>query len=178
MSLSKPELPPFGLTLQAPWGALIAWGWKDVENRSYSVASAIGSYRGRVALTASASHTVLGRSLSFFVNGAPNKQVLADIHCTLGQNDSYKFKQPRSYRDIFEMAGKWFATARIDAILKPPRFTQGWHVAGQYGIVLRDIEVLAEFEPATGFPGFFGIARCAGCDRPVAKGARHRCTLK
>lgn len=175
---APPELPPYGLTLQAPWGALIAWGYKDIENRDARVAAQVGDYRGRVALTASVGH-LIGRKRRPLVlsNGTMPAEVQEDIEDTLrgivGQR--WRKEPPPTWRDLVAMAGTWFATARVEGIMKPKRHPKGWHRAGAYGLVLRDVEVLDEFEPCTGGLGFFRFSKCPTCDRPVAKGSRHRC---
>ena len=82
------SIPPYGLTLQAPWGALVAWGGKRIENRSKGVATSVGSYRGRVALTASKCHTVDGSAVSALPGDPPEiplgRQLDPDPHVFKG----------------------------------------------------------------------------------------------
>jgi hypothetical protein len=84
-------------------------------------------------------------------------------------------------RMVLDMAGTWFATARIADVRPPIRERNGWHVASspgsppQFGIVLTDVRVLGTWRSATGGLGFYRFEECATCARPCAVNARHKC---
>jgi len=172
------DIPPVGLTLQAPGGALIAWGGKNVENRVEAVARTIKDYRGRVALTASASHTIDGHRVSIWQGRGPNRRIRAavarDVQSTLSGCDAVG-EWGKTLDDVFSLAGTWFATATIADVLEPERNLGPWAVRDQFGIVLTNIDVREPFEAATGAQGFFAFARCVRCARPCAGGSRHKC---
>jgi hypothetical protein len=176
------ELPPYGLTLLAPWWACILWAGKNVENRSKSVASAVGEYRGRVLLTASKAH--IGRS------GKRRNWLTASgqVHPDIADDIRDKYREigelaacwhpdapTQNLRFLADHAGCVVGTARIAGIYKPWRTNKRWHSAGQYGILLEDPRYWGKPEPATGGLGFWRVKRCDQCARIVAHGSRHTC---
>jgi hypothetical protein len=174
------DVPSVGLTLQAPWAALVAWGGRDVENRTGAVARAIKQYRGRVALTASAEHrhTLDGHRESIWQGRGSNRRirdsVARDVLATLSACEALG-EWDKTLDDVVGLAGTWFATATIADVLEPGRNNGPWSMPDQYGIVLADITVHDHFESATGAQGFFAFARCRLCSRPCAVGSRHGC---
>lgn len=179
----RPVTPRFGLTVLAPWSTLIAWGGKNIENRSSAVATSIGDYRGRVALTASAAYPSAKGRRSIMHGRAGSRRMRDDVANDIVRVvDSFnelgitKWSQPVDVlAETARLAGRWFATARIADVLSPAENTGPWALKGQAGIVLADITLLEHAELATGSLGFFPFGRCVGCGRAVSMYANHPC---
>lgn len=141
------------LTLHAPWAWAICYLGKDIENRTWKPPAAMIGQR-------SAIHA-----------GSPSMWKFRkwwEVYNTL------KRKQPhpkiwRSYEQIFKCTDEeyaanrdsfWFAivaTAVISEVREPQSADDGWHVAGQYGWVLTDVQVLHEPVKCKGALGLWTV---------------------
>jgi len=153
-----------------------------VENRSAQVVERLRSYRGRIALTASAQFAMPdGRRVSHWEKIGDGRRVNPAVRRVMGEildyhNGHAKWRESKPrVAQIAGLAGTWFASAQVVTVITPEQNVGPWSVPGQHGIVLADVQMLDEPEPATGAQGVFGFGRCERCARPVAHGGRHKC---
>jgi hypothetical protein len=124
------------LSIKQPWASLIAWGWKDVENRTRRT-----NFRGRFLIHASKSCTPKewDYALEFIAARSP------DLHKMLMQDSSFKFDAlPR---------GAIIGSAEIVDCVEAS--VSRWFV-GDYGYVIKRA-ALRPIVPYKGMLGFFNV---------------------
>lgn len=147
------ELPRFGLTELPPWGQCIALFDKDVENRGFGVMRQIRRYRGPVLLSQSAwkrEHDVDSEAMWYSLI-----------------DDGLVPKSPVP-NEVRSWAGKAFAVANLVDLIGPSTSKKRrWHVPGQYGLVLQDVQLI-EPVACSGGQGFWRTTWCNVCGRIAA----------
>lgn len=175
------DRPSAGLTLLAPWPALILRGPKRLENRSQGVATVAREHVGEtVALTASKLY-----------EGKPVASMLSAIHAHVDAiAEDYPFTWQRSVAgyDFMLWAGCWVGTATLEKVLPPEdarKYPWSAHYGQsdadilaydkpQWGLILTCVREIEPPRPATGGQGLWQVRWCA-CGRMMSSSTPPPC---
>lgn len=126
------------LTLHAPWAWAVCFLAKDVENRTWKPPA--GMVGQRIAIHAGSPAQWRFRKWWDVYNTLKRLQPKASIWRSYEQVFKCTDEEYEAKRDRFCSA--IVATAVISDVRKPQDTDDGWHLAGQYGWVLTDVQVL------------------------------------
>lgn len=167
--MTAPPLPKYAITVCQPWAWLILNAGKDVENRTKGVATTAKRHVGeRIAISVSRSVYVDGSAVA--VTGATARGEIAHTFWVLRQWGLVGSLRPASYPELTSAAGHVIGTVMLRNVRSPPESGRvGWHMRGQWGLVLADP---APIEPilCTGGQGFWKLVMCAECGQPYPDG--------
>lgn len=141
------------ITLHAPWAWAICYLGKDIENRTWKPpAELIGQ---RIAIHAGS------KSLWKWRIWQPVLDLwdVIDQSCTWDKINRYgsSVDSFRSVKERDRFCSAIVATAVIAEVLPPQDTDAGWHIAGQYGWKLTDVQVLPTPVKCKGKLGFWTV---------------------
>jgi len=131
------------LSLRQPWAWTVTHGTKDVENRRWNT-----RFRGRFLI-----HASTGMTRAEYHG--------ARAYCA---ENGLQLPDPQTL-----LRGGIVGCAELVEVLAPCAEDDGWHMAGQYGFVLRSRRPLP-FRPLKGRLGLFGVELTASETELLALG--------